>query len=112
MVRLGDDKASLKTAWTPTVNNGEAVTNLCHPLKRTRLLPLSLSRHSRAGISYAAASRLGLHVIPALVSTTNSVRASWFETRGTWPIRYCDSFRSWLFPSHAHVLETHCPQAG
>jgi hypothetical protein len=32
--------------------------NSCRPLKRTRFVPLLLSRHSRAGLSHAATSWL------------------------------------------------------
>ena len=35
-----------------------AVTSSCRPLKRTRFDPLTVSRHFRAGLSHAAASRL------------------------------------------------------
>jgi len=33
--------------------------NSCRPLKRTRFIPLSASRHFYAGLSHAAASHLG-----------------------------------------------------
>jgi hypothetical protein len=65
----------------PTLRKPRLLRNLCRRLKADSDFPLSLSRHSRAGLSYAAASRL-MH----LLSHRSALRQSFVtaSNRGGW----------------------------
>jgi hypothetical protein len=60
--------------------------NSCRPLKRTQFVSLSLTRHCRAGLSDAAAMRLGWSLScrqDDFIEFRNSL-----ENRETWGTRY------------------------
>src|SRR5690349_7680947 len=70
-----DDEALFRR-WTPSLHYFQLLSQVpCRRLKPTRFVPLSASRHCRAGLSYPAASRLGPRLFHRSPSRSSFVKA-------------------------------------